>query len=75
MKFVALRKRKGYTQARLAEVAGVSAETISHIERGTVRSSHYPTIAKLAFALDTTTANVAAAIDASYAGRAAAKPP
>lgn len=66
MKFVELRKAAGYTQDRLAEVAGVTSAIVSHIERGRIQSSNYSTVAKLALALGTTAANVAAAIEESY---------
>lgn len=69
MKFADLRKRAGYTQRRLAEVAGVTSDAISHIERGRTQSSHYATVAKLAMALDTTTADVASAIAEQHAAK------
>lgn len=68
MDFVALRKEAGYkTQQRLADVSKVSVDTVSNIERGMVQYARYDTVESLATALNTTPANVAAAIAASFA--------
>ena len=45
------RKRKGWTQATLAEFSGVEPSNISHIERAATKVS-LPTLIKIANALD-----------------------
>jgi transcriptional regulator with XRE-family HTH domain len=57
-----MRKRAGYTQARLSEVAGVRAATISDLETGRITEPHYTTVVRLARALDVAPSAVAAAI-------------
>jgi len=46
-----IRERRMWTQARLAEEAGVSPTTISGIERGRISRPHFGTLRKLAGAL------------------------
>ena len=46
------RIRKGWNQADLAALAGVSRTTLIHLERGTVQDPHATTLNKLAQALD-----------------------
>lgn len=48
------RKKLGYTQAKLAELANLSDTNISHIERGTTKLS-LPSLIAIANALETTT--------------------
>ena len=48
-----LRKRKGLTQAQLAEMSGVEPSNISHIERAATKLS-LPTLIAIANALDAT---------------------
>src|ERR687885_1726919 len=50
-RLVALRERLMWTQARLAEEAGVSPTTVSGIESGRISRPHFGTIKKLARAL------------------------
>lgn len=59
-----LRERAGYSQARLGQIAGVRAATISDIETGRITDPHYSTVSKLALALDLAPSEVAAAIAA-----------
>jgi transcriptional regulator with XRE-family HTH domain len=48
---VAIRERRMWTQARLAEEAGVSPTTVSGIESGRISRPHFGTLRKLARAL------------------------
>jgi transcriptional regulator with XRE-family HTH domain len=48
---VAIRERRMWTQARLAEEAGVSPTTVSGIESGRITRPHFGTLRKLARAL------------------------
>jgi transcriptional regulator with XRE-family HTH domain len=48
---VTLRERRMWTQARLAEEAGVSPTTVSGIESGRISRPHFGTLRKLARAL------------------------
>lgn len=48
----ALREKLGVSQERLAQRAGLTMQTISRIERGTVSVSHPLTIRAVAQALD-----------------------
>jgi transcriptional regulator with XRE-family HTH domain len=48
---VAIRARRMWTQARLAEEAGVSPTTVSGIESGRISRPHFGTLRKLARAL------------------------
>jgi len=67
MNFMELRLARGYTErTRLAATSGVDEGAIRQIESGMVRSPRYTTVAKLAAALDTTAAEVAACIEAQY---------
>src|SRR5215212_9283990 len=50
-RLVALRERLMWTQARLAEEAGVSPTTVSGIESGRISRPHFGTLRKLAGAL------------------------
>src|SRR3712207_3063392 len=49
---VIIRERRMWTQARLAEEAGVSPTTISGIESGRISRPHFGTLRKLARALE-----------------------
>jgi transcriptional regulator with XRE-family HTH domain len=51
MKLVVIRERRMWTQARLAEEAGVSPTTVSGIESGRISRPHFGTLRKLARAL------------------------
>ena len=67
MNFTQLREERGYKQRRrLALVSDVTESALAQIERGTVRSPRHETVTKLAAALDTTAAEVAAAILQTY---------
>src|SRR3712207_7076020 len=48
---VIIRERRMWTQARLAEEAGVSPTTVSGIESGRISRPHFGTLRKLAGAL------------------------
>lgn len=48
----ALREKLGVSQERLAQRAGLTVQTISRIERGTVNVSHPLTVKAVAEALD-----------------------
>ncbi len=48
---MAIRERRMWTQARLAEEAGVSPTTVSGIESGRISRPHFGTLRKLARAL------------------------
>jgi transcriptional regulator with XRE-family HTH domain len=48
---VAIRRRRMWTQARLADEAGVSPTTVSGIESGRISRPHFGTLRKLAGAL------------------------
>ena len=50
-KLVVIRERRMWTQARLAEEAGVSPTTVSGIESGRISRPHFGTLRKLARAL------------------------
>ncbi len=50
-KLVVIRERRMWTQARLAEEAGVSPTTVSGIESGRILRPHFGTLRKLARAL------------------------
>ncbi len=50
-KLVVIRERRMWTQARLAEEAGVSPTTVSGIESGRISRPHFGTLRKLAGAL------------------------
>lgn len=50
-KVVLIRERRMWTQARLAEEAGVSPTTVSGIESGRIERPHFGTVRKLAGAL------------------------
>ncbi len=50
-KLVVIRERRMWTQARLAEEAGVSPTTVSGIESGRISRPHFGTVKKLARAL------------------------
>jgi transcriptional regulator with XRE-family HTH domain len=50
-RLAALRERRMWTQARLAEEAGVSPTTVSGIESGRISRPHFGTLRKLAGAL------------------------
>jgi transcriptional regulator with XRE-family HTH domain len=50
-KLVGIRERRMWTQARLAEEAGVSPTTVSGIESGRISRPHFGTLRKLAGAL------------------------
>src|ERR687894_2139508 len=50
-RLVAIRGRRMWTQARLAEEAGVSPTTVSGIESGRISRPHFGTLRKLARAL------------------------
>jgi transcriptional regulator with XRE-family HTH domain len=50
-RLVAIRGRRMWTQARLAEEAGVSPTTVSGIESGRISRPHFGTLRKLAAAL------------------------
>ncbi len=50
-KLVIIRERRMWTQARLAEEAGVSPTTVSGIESGRISRPHFGTLRKLARAL------------------------
>ena len=47
-----LRKKKGWTQEKLAQEAGISFHTLIKIERGNIKSPRLETLIKLAGALD-----------------------
>jgi transcriptional regulator with XRE-family HTH domain len=49
---VVIRERRMWTQARLAEEAGVSPTTVSGIESGRISRPHFGTLRKLARALE-----------------------
>ena len=49
---VAIRRRRMWTQARLADEAGVSPTTVSGIESGRISRPHFGTLRKLAGALE-----------------------
>ena len=51
-KLVVIRERRMWTQARLADEAGVSPTTVSGIERGRISRPHFGTLRKLALALE-----------------------
>jgi transcriptional regulator with XRE-family HTH domain len=51
-RLVAIRGRRMWTQARLAEEAGVSPTTVSGIESGRISRPHFGTLRKLARALE-----------------------
>ena len=50
-KLVVIRERRMWTQARLADEAGVSPTTVSGIESGRISRPHFGTLRKLAWAL------------------------
>ncbi len=50
-KLVVVRERRMWTQARLADEAGVSPTTVSGIESGRISRPHFGTLRKLARAL------------------------
>lgn len=50
----AIRKAKGISQARLAEISGVGRVTISRMETGELKETTSGTLVKLANALGTT---------------------
>ncbi|MCA1688610.1 MAG: helix-turn-helix domain-containing protein, partial [Actinobacteria bacterium] len=50
-KLTVIRERRMWTQARLADEAGVSPTTVSGIERGRISRPHFGTLRKLARAL------------------------
>ncbi|MDP8949678.1 MAG: helix-turn-helix domain-containing protein [Actinomycetota bacterium] len=50
-KLVVIRERRMWTQARLADEAGVSPTTVSGIENGRISRPHFGTLRKLARAL------------------------
>ena len=53
LKIAYYRKKKGYTQAQLAEMVGISSNYLSLIERGNKRQSYsMETLFKIAEALD-----------------------
>ena len=49
---VVIRERRMWTQARLADEAGVSPTTVSGIESGRISRPHFGTLRKLARALE-----------------------
>ena len=51
-KLVVIRERRMWTQARLADEAGVSPTTVSAIESGRISRPHFGTLRKLARALE-----------------------
>ncbi len=51
-KLAIIRERRMWTQARLAEEAGVSPTTVSGIESGRISRPHFGTLRKLAAALE-----------------------
>src|SRR5918911_5704127 len=51
-KLVVIRERRMWTQARLADEAGVSPTTVSGIESGRISRPHFGTLRKLAGALE-----------------------
>ena len=50
-RLAAIRERRMWTQARLAEKAGISPTTVSGIESGRISRPHFGTLRKLAVAL------------------------
>ena len=53
-KLVVVRERRMWTQARLANEAGVSPTTVSGIESGRISRPHFGTLRKLARPLEGT---------------------
>jgi len=47
-----LRKKKGWTQEKLAQQAGISFHTLIKVERGYIKNPKLETLVKLAKALD-----------------------
>ena len=47
-----LRKKKGWTQEKLAQQSGISFHTLIKIERGDIKSPRLETLLKIAKALD-----------------------
>lgn len=72
MNFRALRKSKGLSGYRLAQLSGVRPETISQIENGRVRNPTYGTVSKLAAVLGVTSDVVARAVTATKPRKVAA---
>jgi transcriptional regulator with XRE-family HTH domain len=50
-RLIVIRERRMWTQARLADEAGVSPTTVSGIESGRISRPHFGTLRKLARAL------------------------
>jgi transcriptional regulator with XRE-family HTH domain len=58
VRLAALRSRRGLTQERLAERAGVSVDLIKKLEQGQRRSARMSSLAALAAALEVATADL-----------------
>jgi transcriptional regulator with XRE-family HTH domain len=65
---VTLRERRMWTQARLAEEAGVSPTTVSGIESGRISRPHFGTLRKLARALGVEPEELVSSSDAVEGG-------
>lgn len=61
-----LRAERGYSQERLAELAGLSRDTLSTLERGKSRSIAFDTLAKLCDALTCTPNDLLAVGDSDH---------